>query len=315
MKKICLLLALLLCLSALSGCAVESPRTQNFYLMDTLISVTLYTKNAREAEEIFSECETLLKELDGLWSRQKPESEVARFNASASGIVDVDARTIALLQTALDVSAATNGAFDVTVTPLVELWAAAEEANRLPSDVEMTEALARVGYASVDASENAIGKTCSDTEIDLGGIGKGAAISYLIDFLEQSGARGGLVSFGSNVAVFGEKPIGKLTMPAGSILSVSGDYERYVTIGGERYHHILNPETGYPAANGLASVAVIARDGALADALSTALFVMGEEQAMTLYASGRYDFEAIFVDVNGAVRYTDGLSQAFLLEE
>jgi len=98
-----------------------------------------------------------------------------------------------------------------------------------------------------------------------------------------------------------------LDMSSGEVLSVSGDYERYFTIGGEKYHHIIDPETGYPANSGLCSVAVICVDGALADALSTGLFVMGEERARALYASEVFDFEAIFITSDGVVSTTDGL--------
>ncbi|MBE6700134.1 MAG: FAD:protein FMN transferase, partial [Ruminococcaceae bacterium] len=107
---------------------------------------------------------------------------------------------------------------------------------------------------------------------------------------------------------------GVLNLQAGQILSVSGDYERYYTINGEKYHHILNPQTGYPAQSGLCSVAVICSDGALADALSTALFVMGEEKARAFYESKVYDFEAVFIDENGNVITTTGLTNVFEID-
>ena len=97
----------------------------------------------------------------------------------------------------------------------------------------------------------------------------------------------------------------------GQFLSVSGDYERYVTIGGENYHHILDPSTGYPADNGLSSVAVIASNGALADALSTALFVMGKDHAIDFYRSKTYAFEAILIETDGTVTVTDGWESFF----
>ena len=140
---------------------------------------------------------------------------------------------------------------------------------------------------------------------------------------------GGLVSFGSNVAVFGKKPdgsdfriglrdphdrtdyAGALTLKTGEILSVSGDYERYYTVNGEQYHHILDPKTGYPADTGLSTVAVVCSDGALADALSTALFVMGEEEAIALYNAQIYRFEAIFIRSDGSIRVTSGLQKRF----
>lgn len=332
-RLLCALVALLLCLGCFAGCAGVSSHSSTFYFMDTLITVTLYTKRQADAQKIFDACEAKLAELEGLWDRRNAESEIARFNSSVSGVENLDARTLSLLQTALDVSVATDGAFDMTVTPLVEMWALCEAENRLPHKDELAAALALVDHKAVSVSGQGLSKQDARIAVDLGGIGKGAAISALIGYLETTDACGGLVSFGSNVAVFGDKPngdpfrvaikhpreenraLGTLTMPAGTVLSVSGDYERYVTIDGVRYHHILNPKSGYPADTGLASVAVLTGDGALADALSTALFVMGEDAARALYQSGLYDFEAIFADADGSVRYTDGLVGIFVMEE
>ncbi len=329
MKRLALLLAMLLCLPALVSCRQIRTYSESFYLMDTLIGVTLYTNDPALAEQTFDECESLLRELDGLWSRHRSSSEISRLNAAQDGLDGLDARTLMLFRTALDVSARTGGAFDVTVTPLIALWERCGEENRLPTEEELAAAKSVVGYERVTLTDTGVVKQNSTTMVDLGGIGKGAAISRLIEYLSTTGVSGGLVSFGSNVAVFGEKPdgepfrvaikhpreenavIGKLTLGSGEVLSVSGDYERYVTIGGNRYHHILDPETGYPADTGLASVAVISRDGAEADALSTALLVMGLEDAMAFYASGVMRFEAIFVDTAGQVTVTSGLADRF----
>lgn len=325
MKKTAFLLALAL-LFSLAACSQSSSRSSTFYLMDTVITVTLYTTDDDLAEETFAQSRGLLNELDSLWARQKEGSEVARFNASYTAVSELDARTVSLLQTALALSEKTGGAFDITVAPLVDVWQICGEEDRLPTAEELQ---ATVGYGYLTLTDTTLAKSDPSIGIDLGGIGKGAAISLLIDYLGSTDVSGGLVSFGSNVAVFGEKPngadfrvalrdpkdengtVGTLTMRAGDILSVSGDYERYVTVNGQKYHHILDPKTGYPADTGLASVAVIAHDGALADALSTALFVMGLEDALTFYRSGVYDFEAVFVASDGTVTVTDGLGDAF----
>lgn len=325
MKKIALLLGLCLCLSV-CGCRRETSRSATLYFMDTLITVTLYTEDDDLADVIFAECRTILTDLEDLWSRHREESEIARFNADGQGIDCPDARTHALLETALAVAQATDGAFDPTIAPLVSLWERCGEEDRLPTEQELS---AVRGYSYLTLGESSLFKSDPAVQLDLGGIGKGAAISHLIDYLESCEVRGGLVSFGSNVAVFGEKPdgtdfrvalrdpkdahgtVGTLTLRTGEILSVSGDYERYVTIGGARYHHILDPKTGYPADTGLASVALVAKDGAVADALSTALFVMGQEDAMAFYRSGVYAFEAVFVAHDGTVTVTDGLTDRF----
>lgn len=324
MKKIlCLLLLCLLILPALGCAGKEKTATDSFYLMDTVITVTLYTDEGT-ADPIFRTCRALLAELDTLWARQKEGSDPANFNASETGTT-ADPRTLDLIRTAISVSSATEGAFDITVAPLTDLWATCEERDSLPTAEELSQTREKVGYGRIGIEDETLKKSSPAVQIDLGGIGKGAAIGILIDYLRSTDARGGIVSFGSNIAVFGKKPDGKeyriavrdpnaesgvagaLNLCDGEILSVSGDYERFFTIQGEKYHHILSPATGYPAATGLCSVAVVCSDGALADALSTALFVLGMERSLDLYRAGVFDFEAVFLSSDGEVSTTDGL--------
>ncbi len=327
MKKLLCILLVLICLLPCISCARDARSERSFFLMDTVITVTLY-EDAAVSEPIFTACEELLTALDRLWSRTVETSDISRWNASADGAVDLDARTVELIRLSQEVSRETNGAFDITVLPYVLLWEHAAERGSLPTDAERAEAAATVGYEKLTVSDTSVTKEVG-TQIDLGGIGKGAAIFALISYLEGSGARGGVVSFGSNVAVFGAKSdgtafrialrdpesatahAGVLTLEAGEVLSVSGDYERYHTIGGERYHHILDPQTAEPAATGLSTVAVVCSDGALADALSTALFVMGYERAMEFYHSDTYDFEAVFITDTGEILLTDGMNGKF----
>ncbi len=333
-KTILRALCIILCtvfIMPFAACQREERQEKNFFFMNTPITVTLYT-DKKSAERIFGECRQILSEYDALWSRTVAESDIGRFNSTENAL-ELDSRTATLIAQAIDVSQKTGGAFDITVAPIVNLWQTSEEKGTLPTSDEMQSLLALVGTQNIALSGNTLAKSKKDVQIDLGGIGKGAAISTLIAHLETCNIRGGLVSFGSNVAVFGTKPDGRpyrialknpkkesgyagvLNLQAGQILSVSGDYERYYTIGNEKYHHIIDPQTGYPAASGLCSVAVICSDGALADALSTALFVMGEENARTFYESKIYDFEAIFIDQNGNVTATAGLADRFEIEQ
>ena len=332
MKRAGILFLTALLLLSCTSCG-RGTHTKSFFLMDTAITVTLYTQDAARAEEIFATCRKMLGEYDALWSPTSPDSDVSKWNCTADGAEALDARTLTLLQTALEVSQVTEGAFDVTVAPLVALWSACEARGSLPTEAELEAALALVGSHHLALSDTALSKGNRDVRIDLGGIGKGAAIDSLIDYLSTCGVEGGLVSFGSNVAVFGKKPDGKafrialrdpkdaggrvgtLTLEAGEVLSVSGDYERFVTVDGKRYHHLLDPATGYPAENGLASVAVITSDGALADALSTALFIMGRERAMAFYESGKYAFEAVLIGHDGVITVTDGFTDRFMADQ
>ncbi len=330
MKRIALCLAVItLFLALFPSCAATSKHTESFFFMDTVISVTLYTKNPDRAQEAFADCRELLSELDLLWTRHREGGDVAAINASETGCEITDARTKALLLRAMELSLATNGAFDITLAPLSELWETCGEENRLPTDAEISERLALVGTNRLTVTDRGIVKPIG-VQIDLGGIGKGQAISLLkADLSSREGIDGGLISFGSNVAVFGKKPsgepfrvalrdpkdasgtVGTLDLDAESVLSVSGDYERFVTINQKKYHHILDPQTGYPSDSGLSSVAVIASDGALADALSTAFLVMGAEKTLAFYQSGSYQFEAILITSSGEILTTEGIGSAF----
>lgn len=324
-RLLSVLLIVVFLLSSLCACQARQHPSASFFLMDTVITVTLYADD-ETAQPILAECRVMIAELERLWSRTVEGSDTVRFNQSGIGEVAVDERTISLIRTAKDVSFRTGGAFDVTVAPLVTLWQACEREGRLPSEREIAAARATISSEKLLVRDGTLEKMAEDTCIDLGGIGKGAAISQVVAYIESTGVAGGIVSFGSNVAVIGSKPngspfriairdpkdqaayVGTLTMSHGEVLSVSGDYERFYEIGGERYHHILDPQTGYPSASGLSSVAVVCRDGALADALSTALLVMGKERAMALYSSGVYDFEAVLIEGNGAVSTTSEIN-------
>jgi thiamine biosynthesis lipoprotein len=317
-----LLSAILLILPA---CANRPPMSKTFYLMDTSVTVTLYTRDKSLANSAFDACNATLRDLDALWSRHSGTGDLIRLNASEKGVEGLDPRTTALIARAQEISQNTGGAFDITLAPLSILWETCGAENRLPTDAELQSARALVGSNRLSVFETAVTKD-SRQMLDLGGIGKGAAISALLDVLRSFDIRGGLISFGSNVCVFGEKPkgesfrvalrdpkdasrsVGTFTLTDGTVLSVSGDYERFQTILGERYHHIIDPKTGHPSASGLSSVAVLCSDGALADALSTALLVLGEEQALAFHAYGIYSFEALLITSDGRIVTTPGLT-------
>lgn len=314
---ILLSLSVLLC-----GCGNSQRKTAEFWSMGTAVTVTLYGSDAAAAAGS-ALAESTLAELDGLWSLNHADSDISRLNASDDGISNADEGTVALVRQAQELSALTGGSFDITLAPLSALWQECGKADRLPTAEEISVRLAHVGTAALTADGKALGKP-EGTEVDLGAIAKGAAVAILAEKLSAvDGIRGGLISMGSCVVGFGAKPDGKpfrvsvrdpkkrneiagtLTLEAGQVLSVSGDYERFVTIGGKNYHHILDPATGYPSDSGLSSVAVIAQDGPTADALSTALMVMGEDAARSLYRSGKLAFEAVFFRCDGTISVTD----------
>lgn len=331
MKKLALLLALVLCFASFVSCGRAKLQSESFFFMDTVITVTLYTEDGLQAADVFDGCRAILSDLDSLWTRhgKGTAGDVYRCNQNESIIEHLDSRTVSLLRTALEVSGKTGGAFDITAAPMLDLWQSCGAENRLPTPEELEHVKSLVGFEGLALEGQTLKKERGEIRIDLGGIGKGGACDALISYLVGTNIRGGLVTFGSNVAVFGEKPdgspfrialrdpknaagtVGEVLLRGGEVLSVSGDYERYVTVGGERYHHIVDPDSGYPSQSGLSSVTVICHDGALADALSTALLVLGRERALELYEESVLDFEAILIASDGTLTVTEGLADRY----
>lgn len=329
MKKCALFLAVLLLSLSLTGCTASTEQTMSFSAMDTVITVKLYGMDFESANTAFSECRNILTELEALWSATIPNSDFCRINEAAAGEILLDFRTIALLRLASEVQTETDGAFDISLAAVSALWKRCETENRLPAAEELTELLSHSGNGTWELSDRGIVKTDPSLCLDAGGIGKGAAADALLAYLKTTSATGGMISFGSNVVCFGQKTNGSafriavkdpkdpgsyagiVTLSADTSLSVSGDYERYVEIDGTRYHHILDPMTGYSCNSGLSSVAILCESGALADALSTACMVLGYDAAMELQHSQTYRFEAIFLFSDGSVRITDGLRECW----
>ncbi len=320
-----MLLAALMPAILLASCAGKIYETHTVWSMDTAITIKIDAKSG-EKNELFLNCDRILASLDGVLSRTNAESDISRIN-SGSGQITISDDTAYVIRKALEISDITGGSFDITVLPYILMWEECGDKNTLPDKEYILSISGLVNYNYISLSGNVLTKLNDGTKIDLGGIGKGYAADRILDYLKNSGVSYGIISFGSNVAVFGEKPdgsdfkigiknpsdtsgvVGYVYMKSG-VLSVSGDYERYVEINGEKYHHIINPYDGYPASNGLHSVAVVCDSGAVADALSTALFVMGKEKAIELYNSGKIKFEAVFIGDDG-VSFTEGLAGKF----
>ena len=219
----------------------------------------------------------------------------------------------------------TGGALDPTVYPLVCLWGFPAQAYRVPTDEEIAATLALVGPQHVRQSGTQV-QLDDGTQLDLGAVAKGYAGQRCADALEDQGVAA-ILTLGGNVQTVGRKPDGTdwqvgiadpdapetslavLQLRGTNSIVTSGGYQRYFTENGQRYHHILDPATGRPADSGLASVTIVAKDGLLADALSTALFVMGLDEAAAFWQESD-DFEAVLIDAQGQGYVTSGLEDA-----
>ncbi len=329
---------LLLALPGLSGCAGQDrePVRRTDTAMGTVVSMALYGREPEgEAEKILGEIRRLEAE-EISWREEG--SRVAVLNASAGQTQGgaLSRETEALLILCQDVSKASEGAFDITIGKAARLWdidgwAAGERQGSFapPGEEELREALASAGYGRlrVEPDEHRA-YLPPDMALDLGAVGKGAALDRILSLLgEEENITGAVVSVGGSILTYGEKPggafwqvgitdprepsrlIGYLDLEGQWCVSTSGDYKRYVEAEGVRYHHILDPSTGYPADSGVRSVTVLTGGGVLSDALSTACFVLGQERGMDL--AEHFGAEALFVDGEGRIAMTEGMEEVF----
>lgn len=299
----------------LTGCSLtpdtNATVSKTGFFLDTVVSMTLY---GTKEEAPLNECFLLLETYESLLSRTKEGSDVWKINHSNGSPVAVSNETAQLIQTALDYSVRSDGAFDITIAPLLDLWNFKPEQHEgtVPDADQIQEALSHVDYKNVQLDGTTVTLLDPQASIDLGGIAKGYIADRLRDYLVSEGCDSALINLGGNILTVGAKPDGsafrvgirkpfsesdkQLETVACKDRSVvtSGTYERYFEQDGKRYHHILNPTDGYPVENGLASVTILSPTSTDADALSTACFVLGPEKGLELIET-LDGIEALFV--------------------
>ena len=313
-------------LLALSGCnAKDTVYTHTDTAMGTIINQTIYGK-----EDVTKDVLSVITDLEeDMLSWRVENSEISQINASAGledGVV-LSASMQEYLTTILDVAEKSEGNFDPTIGKITRLWNIDEQNTVIPKQSEIDKLLPDVGYQKLTLSSGRL-YLPENSSLDFGAVGKGIACDSIYELLADSeNVSGGVVSVGGSIVTYGEKPdhsnwnvaithpreessyLGSVSVPGGTFLSTSGDYERYVEVDGVRYHHIMNPHTGYPANSGLCSVTIVSDNGLLSDALSTACFVLGAEDGMTL--AKQYDVEALFVTTEQEIIMTDGMEKIF----
>lgn len=319
-RYLCIMLILLL----LAGCAPtvgDAGDNQQFFAMDTVMSITVYDGEKDSAEAARKKVD----ELDALLSRTRAESEISQLNAGAGSAVPTQlSEDVAdLLKKALELSDRTEGAFDPAIAPVMDAWGFTKDEKRVPGEQELMDLLPLVNADALELTDHGAYLPKAGMAVDLGAIAKGYAGDQLAALLAGRGVTSALVALGGNITAMGLKPDGSSWRVAvrdpksqenyicvlslsDKTASTSGGYERYFEQNGVIYHHIIDPQTGYPARSGLTSVTVVSSSGATADALSTALFVLGEEKALSMWRASD-DFEAVLVRENGQVLITEGL--------
>ena len=319
---------------SLTACAEVSAEKQVF-AMDT---VMLLTACGDESEEALKEAELELYRLETLLSRTNGNSTVSALNDAGGMEVTVEDEVRELLELAQTYSEETGGAFDITIAPVVSAWGFTEEAYRVPGKAELEELLESVGAEFITVNETAASLK-PGTNIDLGGIAKGYASDRVAEIFRAHGITRGTAVLGGNALAVGTRENGEpwrvgirdpknaeglvgLVHLTDAYAVTSGGYERYFEENGTVYHHIIDPASGYPAESGLTSVTVVAdcrpeetRNGTMCDALSTALFVMGEEAALDFWRESDAEFELVLVTEDDRVVVTAGLADRFTESE
>ncbi|MFN7979050.1 MAG: FAD:protein FMN transferase [Vicinamibacterales bacterium] len=301
--------------------------TEERLAMGSLLKLTAWTTDEASTHAAFAAVYAEFDRLEGLLSVWRPGSDVERLNAGGFGApVAVRAETREVLHAAEQVSAWTDGGFDVTFGALAEIWKFDHDQDgRVPTPAEIAAHRARVDHRAVviDDGPGTVRLTRPDVRVHLGGIGKGYAVDRAIAILRGAGLADFMIQAGGDLYVAGragDEPwrlgIQDPRGPGGdsfavveledATFSTSGDYERFFLKDGVRYHHILDPKTGEPA-RGCRSVTIVARQALWADGLSTGVFILGPERGMAL-VERLPDVEAVIVTADNRVLVSSGLA-------
>ena len=299
-------------------------QSRDIFAMDTYMTVTAYGEHASDAVD---KAESEIKRLDALLSTGKETSEVYQLNQDGEGVVSDD--TAYLFERSEKLYKQTKGVFDISIYPVMDAWGFPTENYKVPSEEELHTLLQNVDASKIRYDKKTKKITLPENvKIDFGGIAKGYTSSRIMDIYKKCGVTSGLVSLGGNVQLLGTKPDGsdwKVAIESpeedGSYLGIlqakdkavitSGGYERYFEENGKKYHHIIDPSTGYPADNGLTSVTIVSEDGTLADGLSTSLFIMGKEKAEKYWKKYSDKFDVILLTDDNKLYVSEGIANDF----
>ncbi len=310
-------------LLALSACTPSKPTVTSFEAMDTLMTLTVYGD-----DKVGDQLRSRIEELDSLLDVTDESSELYRLNREKNASVSPD--TAALLNRSLQLSEALGGSFDLTVCPAIQAWGFTSGNYRIPDDDELKKLSEMIDYRQVTLDGDSV-KLSDNTRVDPGAVAKGYAADCCGKLLEESKAQAAVLNLGGTIRLYGKKPdgsrfkvgvadpgnpaayFGYLSLDGGTV-ATSGGYERYFERDGRRYIHILDPKTAAPVENGVQSVTIITDDGTAADAMSTALFVMGLDQAVAYYRA-HPNFDFVILDSDGTISLTEGIADRFTLAQ
>lgn len=300
------------------------------YIMGTIIKLKL-PKNVDE--EIFDETFGVIRDIEKKMSLNIKNSELNELNENGfNSPVELSDETKYVIEKSIDYSKLSDGHFDVSIGPLADLWGFSKGKAKVPNAKKVLELLPLVDYKNIEVKDEKVKLNKEGMILDLGGIAKGYAADEVAKYLKTQGVNKAIIDLGGNIYALGSKDkstpwtigiqnpfdevrgefLGTLSVSNKSVVT-SGVYERYIEEGGKKYHHILDPFTGYPVENELMSVSIISDESIDGDALSTAVFALGLEKGYELVKT-LTNVEAIFVTKDKDVYLTDHLIEDFKME-
>lgn len=315
---------LILCCIFLIGCASENtnPISISEFKLNTIVTITIYDS---QNTQLLEECMAICDRYELLFSRTNPESELYRLNHreldSLNDTYNLSSDTAALIEKGLEYSRLSDGAFDITVAPLSDLWNFTSSSPKAPDAGRLQSVLPLVDYKNIELRGQSFRFLQDKTALDLGAVAKGFIADEIKAYLTSQGVNSAMINLGGNVLCVGNKPdgaafkigiqkpfadrnetIATMEITDKSVVS-SGIYERFFEENQRLYHHLLNPKTGYPYNNGLISVTIISDLSVDGDGLSTACFALGLEKGMALIES-LPQTDAIFITEDYEMHYS-----------
>ena len=339
-RKTMLTILLFHVLFLFGGCGSPTVKmSETSTAMGTVVQSSIYVKDTEAGEEVLTGINEYLKQNDEeILSWRAEGSQIASINATAGDLQGYELPSWTGLENALhtiwEISEKSGGALDVTIGPVTQAWNldywAVEGAEdfEIPATEQLEMLLQNTGYEKVKLEGNKV-ILPAQMKLDLGAVGKGLVCDKIGEYLAgQELVEAAIITVGGSVLTYGEKPeggtwnvaivhpreensyLGTLALSGTCYIATSGDYERFVEWQGKRYHHIIDPDTGYPADSGVCSVTIVSESGLLSDALSTACFVLGTEKGLNL--AEEYGVQALFVTEDLEIIMTEGMTELFV---
>lgn len=329
-KKIGLILIIVTLAISITGCKNNEPISKTELFMGTVVKITLYNGGN---EKIIDKAFDKVKEIENLVSINKENTQITKLNENAGKkSVKLDKDSFDIIEKAIYYSELSHGGYDLTIGPLVKLWSIGLPEAKVPTKDDIENIINKIDYSNIEINKDnrEVFLKEEGMMIDLGSIAKGYATDEIVKILKENGVEEAIIDLGGNLYTMGLKDgesdwkvgiqnpfdsrgniVGSIEVHDKSVVT-SGIYERYIEKDGQKYHHILNPKTGYPYETDIAGVSIIADKSIDADALSTLIFTKGIDEGLE-FVESLENIDAIFISKDKEVYITKGLENKFKL--